>query len=115
MGLDHPAGQRQPDAEPLGRGAAPLGEALEDAGLVLGRDAGAVVGDGDSGRGIVSLRVEPDPAAVAGVPVTTVATLDPNALCAQINAQAPGACTVVAGKAQTATVDLAQLPFQGGR
>ncbi|RDB45322.1 MlaD family protein [Tsukamurella tyrosinosolvens] len=55
------------------------------------------------------------PAAIAGVPVTTVATRDPNALCAQINAQAPGACTVVAGKAQTATVDLAQLPFQGGR
>lgn len=55
------------------------------------------------------------PTAVAGVPVTTVATRDPNALCAQINAQAPGACTVVAGQAQTATVDLAQLPFQGGR
>lgn len=52
---------------------------------------------------------------VAGVPVTTVATSDPKALCAQINAQAQGACSVVAGKAQTATVDLLQLPFQGGR
>ena len=60
-------------------------------------------------------RGDETPTAVAGVPVTSVATRDPNALCAQINAQAPGSCSVVAGKAQTATVDLAQLPFQGGR
>ncbi|KXP10200.1 MlaD family protein [Tsukamurella pseudospumae] len=55
------------------------------------------------------------PVTVAGVPVTTVATSDPAKLCASINAQAPGSCSVVAGKAQTATVNLLQLPLQGGR
>ncbi|NKY18388.1 MlaD family protein [Tsukamurella spumae] len=55
------------------------------------------------------------PSTVAGVPVTTVATADPAKLCASINAQAPGSCSVVAGKAQTATVNLLQLPLQGGR
>ncbi len=60
-------------------------------------------------------RGDDTPSTVAGVPVTTVATSDPNALCAHINAQAPGACSVVAGKAQTATVDLLQLPLTGGR
>lgn len=56
------------------------------------------------------------PSSVSGVPVTTVATNDPAALCARINAQAPGSCSVVAGAAQAATVDLLQLPLaQGGR
>ncbi|BDH59333.1 MlaD family protein [Tsukamurella sp. PLM1] len=56
------------------------------------------------------------PAAVSGVPVTTIATADPAGLCARINAQAPGSCAVVAGAAQAATVDLLQLPLaQGGR
>ncbi|WP_220657610.1 MlaD family protein [Tsukamurella sp. TY48] len=52
---------------------------------------------------------------VAGVPVTTVATRDPAALCARVNAEVPGACSVAGGSAQVATVNLLQLPLQGGR
>lgn len=59
-------------------------------------------------------RGDGDRTTVAGTPVTSVATRDPAGLCARVNAEVPGACAVVDGAAQVATVNLLQLPL-GGR